>query len=134
MPTEQITQVHHADHLVQVAGMHHRSPRVAGVDQHRLRLGHGHVASEFDHGPARNQDLAQYPIMDVQCAGDHVALFGGEPALHGNQFPQLIRRELLGRGVRVPAEQPDQHIGGPPQEPDHRFGQGRQPIQRYGDQ
>ena len=68
--------------------------------------------------------------MDLQGSGDHLPLLRAQHPLHRDEFLQLLGGQLLAGALRLAPEDPDQDVGGPAQQPHHRFGDRGEPVQQ----
>jgi hypothetical protein len=127
---QQVTQVDHADHVVEVAVVRHRCPRMTAVDQCPERLGHRLVGVEHEHVRPRSQHLVQGAVGDLERPVDDQALLGGEGGLRTDQLAQLGLGDLFPLHRGVAAHQAHGDVGGARQQPHGGAGHGRQRARR----
>jgi hypothetical protein len=131
---DQVTQVDDAEHVVEAHRAGHRSARVATLDEPGQCFGGRQVGREDQHVAARDEDLAQDPVGDLEGAADDVALLGGDVLLGSDHVADLLGADLLTAGVRVAAGQAHDQVGGLAEQPDDRARHGGQHVERAGDQ
>src|SRR5215211_7406925 len=120
---DQVDQVGHPDHVVQVAPVDRR-PAMGGRHQRPDRVLNWRVGGHGDHLATWHQHVAQDPLGEPQRADQDGAVLGAEAGLGGDQVADLLLGDRLALDVGVAPGQADQQVGGVGQQPHRRLGQG----------
>ena len=99
------------DDVVEVVAPCHRHAGVAHGRHRCPRLGQRGVGAQRGHRAARDEHLAQHPLVDLQGAADDLALLRVEVAMARDQVAQLLGRDLLDLRLGPPAQQAHDGVG-----------------------
>ena len=128
---QQVAHVHEADDVVLVAPGD-RVPRPAGLRDLLGRPAGGHARLEEVDLGARGHHLAHLAVTGPEHLVDQPALVARQRLVRGDQVAELLLADRLPAGLRVPAEQPDEQVGGAGEEPDDRPEQLGDRVERRG--
>ena len=103
---------------------------MSGLDEDLERLAARGGGVDDHHVVARDHDLVEGPLRDLEGPVDDLALLGRERLVDGDHVANLLARDLFALTFRVAAEQPDCQVGGDRQQPHDRLGECRQQVER----
>ena len=128
---EQIPQVDHADDLVGVM-TDHRVPRVRVGQRGPRRPGDRHRRGQERHVRPGHHHLPDPGGLRVEEVDDHPALDAGQRLVRQHQRTQFVLPHDVTAGLGIAAEQLDEQVGRPAEQPDDGREQPGQHRQRAG--